>query len=60
MPMNKFISNVLNYTVGLPIVVRVTAHNEKGYSEYPSASSDASATSRWIPAQMSSASITRG
>jgi len=48
-PMSKFISNVLNYTIGLPIIVRITAHNEKGYSETPSLSSDSVADARWIP-----------
>ena len=38
-PMSKFLSPVLNYSLGQTIIARVTAHNVKGYSSTTSLSS---------------------
>lgn len=48
--MSKFLSPVLNYTLGQTIIVRVTAHNVKGYSSTASLSSSGLATAKQIPA----------
>lgn len=47
--MAKFTSPVLNYSLGQIIVARVTAHNEKGYSDSTSLSSDGIAVAKTVP-----------
>ena len=51
-PMSRFTSGILafNYSLGELILVRVTATNEKGSSDAPSAVSTGSATAKVVPA----------
>lgn len=50
----------MGYKIFQPILVRVTAKNEKGSSVTPSAVSTGYATAKFIPVMMPANSITRG
>jgi len=58
--MSRFTSATLNYALFETIRVRVSAYNEKGWTESPSPTSTTAATARTVPEQMPSATIQRG
>jgi hypothetical protein len=58
--MSRFTDPVRGYSLYDPIKVRISAQNEKGFTDAPSLVSVAAATAKVIPITMPSNSIRRG